>query len=290
MLSCPCAAGVAKLGDELNESCVAGSISQMKIDEIVTGSLTDLKVRWKKARCRAFKDIRPLNSSEEELLSRISNFPDLDFERILNNVFLNSQKLGRSYQKAFGITWERQDFVRYLAELDSPCGKGNWSEFIDASSLVRSGCTGGKTHGSRFCRYWREAFDGLVTGLSEKERFVRHQSIMAGDAECLDIIYTECADTSTTVWENQNKWGLIPREIVSDLSKVEQKFRQMGAEIKFLGVRERILYYRIDSIGGKTCGGGISVVRTFLEKTLKDLFPEFTPQDASPVAVYGDKS
>lgn len=262
----------------------------MKIDEIVSGSLAELKDRWKKARCRAFKDVRPLNSSEDELLCCISNFSDFDFEKILKNVFLNSQKLGRSYQKAFGLSWERQDFVRYLSDLDSPCGKGSWSEFIDASSWVRTGCHGGKAYGSRFCQYWREAFDGLVMGLSENERFVRHQSIMAGDAECLDIIYTESTDTSTSVWENQNKWGRIPHEIASDLSMVEQKFRHMHAEIKFLGVRERILYYRVESIGGKSCGGGISVIRAFLEKTLKEMFPDLTSQDASPVAVYGGKS
>lgn len=278
------------VGGELNEFRVTGSISQMKIDEIVSGSLPELRDRWGKARCRAFKDVHPTFSSEDELLQCIGNFSDFDFEKILKSVFLNSQKLGRSYQKAFGFSWERQDFVRHLAELESPCGKGKWSDFVDASSLVRAGCTGGKAYGSRFCQYWREAFDGLVTGLSEKERFVRHQSVMVGDAECLDVIYTESADVSAQVWENQNKWGVIPNEIIFDLSKVEQKFRGMGAEIKFLGIREKTLFYRIDSIHGKTCGGGFSVVRTFLEKTLKEQFPDLAFKDVSPVAVYGDGS
>lgn len=262
----------------------------MKIDEVVLESLSDLKDRWKRARCRAFKDVSPMNSSEDELLRSISNLSDFDFENILKNVYLNSQKLGRSYQKAFGLSWERQDFVRHLADLDSPCGKGNWSDFVDASSLVRAGCSGGKTFGSRFCQYWREAFDGLVTGLSEKERFVRHHSVMVGDSECLDVIYTENIAVSAELWKNHNKWGAIPSEIVTNLLKVEQKFRQMSAEITFLGIREKTLFYRIDSISGKTCGGGFSFVRAYLEKTLKEQFLDLAFKDVSPVSVFGDKS
>ena len=156
--------------------------------ELPLNSVDDLAVRWRAARFSAFKNSsHPPMNSEDEYLGIINSGDEAQFDELLKRVFLNSRSLGMSYQKTFGLVWDLGDIARFSRDLRSPCLQGTWEHSASARQLTRSGCTGGSEGGLRECQYWREAIDGLVTGLCENERFVRHECVAAGNSQCVDV-------------------------------------------------------------------------------------------------------
>lgn len=258
------------------------------LTEIVCESISDLQNRWLRAREAAIRQLRP-SLTEKKFLTDIVSLSEDEFEILLKGIFLNSRNLGRGYQRAFGIAWERQDFVRYLEQMGTPCAQGEWTHLTNASVLKRSGCDQGKLLGPRCCQYWREAFDGLVLGLSDTEHFVRHRSLPIGDSECVDLVYSAEAESQMSI-QKENKWGPIPEEYVRELAETQKKFDRMGADVEFLGVRENTLFYKLAGKAHQTCGSGESIFRVSLERHIKEIFPRMILQTANPIAVYGEKS
>lgn len=141
-------------------------------------SVEDLANRWHAARRSALTNSFPFAmSSEDEYLQSLRSLSAIQYDELLKNIFLNSRKLGLGFQKAFGLVWDLSDLVEFLPALKSPCLHGAWEISSSARQITRSGCNGGTVGGLQYCQYWREALDGLVTGLCENERFVRHEGM-----------------------------------------------------------------------------------------------------------------
>jgi len=198
--------------------------------------------------------------------------------------------LGLGYQRAYRIKWERRDFSVLGASLGSPCLAGSWEEKQTAHVLSRSGCVGGTRGGRRFCQYWREAIDGLVAGISDEVGYVRNSSISIGDSQCLDVFFDEEASPTDAIWRNSNKWGELPPVILPDLDSIQKKFSEMKIDLKFLGLSEKMLTYKLEPKENLTCGSAGTVYRNHLEKLVREKFPSFSLKDASPVAVYGERT
>lgn len=259
------------------------------ISSTIQSSIEPLRRRWKGAREAAVFKFTGLGS-EDEFFDNINIVSDEDFESVVKELFLNSRKLGLGYQRANQLTWERDEFVQYLPSLGSPCAKGAWLKKEKASVLVRGGCINGTRLGTRYCQYWREAFDGLVLGLSEDVGYVRHSSIGAGDARCEDIIYDDEASPTDAIWTNPYRWGELPVDMRSDLHEIEKRFDDLKIDLKFLGVAEQNLFYKLEPKENLTCGSAGTIYRSHLEKIVKEKFPNLRLKDASPVAVYGEKA
>ncbi|NJM09467.1 MAG: hypothetical protein HC883_00770 [Bdellovibrionaceae bacterium] len=212
------------------------------------------------------------------------------FEEFLKSVFLNSRNLGLSYQKANNLTWEKSDFSAFAKDLGSPCLGGVWDKKTSAHVLSRGGCGSGKSAGQRFCQYWREAIDGLVIGISDDVGFVRNSSVGVGDDSCVDVFYDDESIPTDAIWDNANKWGALPNEIRGELELIELKFGEMKIDLKFLGLSERNLLYKLEPKENLTCGSAGSIYRSHLEKLIKEKFPRYGLKDASPVAVYGERA
>ncbi len=259
------------------------------VNEIVQESIADLATRWQKARTAAIKLVES-DLTDESLPPKLTDFSEEQFEKLLKAVFLNSRNLGKGYQKAYGVSWDRQDFVLYLGQMGTPCGQGAWSQLQSASALIRQGCDSGKKYGSRYCQYWREAFDGLVLGLSDTEYFARHRSLPVGDEECVDLVYDGEGEHVQSSIQKESKWGPIPEEYAQKLSETQLKFDRMGADVEFLGVSENKLFYKLSGKDNQTCGSGETIFRSSLERHIKEILPRLVLQTANPVAVYGEKS
>lgn len=254
----------------------------------VENTIPDLKNRWLRAREASFQKVFARYQSENEFLSELNCINEEQFEELLKAVFLNSRNLGVSYQRAKNLTWEKSDFTSFARDLGSPCLNGSWEQKISAHVLSREGCSGGKSAGQRYCQYWRESIDGFVVGISDEVGFVRNSSLSVGDGSCVDVFFDEESSPTGALWNNIYKWGALPEEIKMELDLIEQKFNEMKIDLKFLGLSEKNLLYKLEPKEHLTCGSAGNIYRSHLEKLVKEKFPLFNLKDASPVAVYGE--
>lgn len=258
------------------------------LEETIRQSLPELRARWRRSRESALRRFFPMEKGEEgESLKHLGRLSEENFESLLKDIFQNSRSLGRSYQKAFGLSWERSDFAKHLSDLNAACAAGVISESANAISWERRGCPGGKAHGFRYCQYWREAFDGVVLGLSDTERYVRHKSLGCGDSYCVDLIYADETAPNQVRWRDKNMWGTIPPKYAGDLSAIEEKLIRFGAKVDLLGIKERVLFYKFEPGEKQMCGGGGAILKNLFEKMVKDKFPGLSLRDATPLPIHG---
>lgn len=260
----------------------------MKPSILVQDTIDELSKRWERARLAALKSVSE-TASELDFFQSLSDLPVDQFEAVLKAVFLNSRKLAQTYQRTFQTSWEPSDFPLFISQLGSLCLGGEWSVTPSSASLVRSGCVG-KKRGLRHCQYWREAIDGLTLGISDETGYVRHGCINAGDAACIDVFYEDEVSLTDAIWSNVHKWGVLPQNMRPDLELIERKFSELRVELKFLGISESNLFYKLEPKESLTCGTAGTIYRTRLEKIIQEKFPSVHLRDASPIAVYGEKA
>lgn len=256
----------------------------------VENTIQDLGTRWQLARESAYNKIFEDRKQENEFLLELNKLEEEKFEELLKSIFLNSRNLGLSYQKSKNLTWEKSDFTAFANKLGSSCLAGLWELKPSAHVLSREGCDSGKKIGRRYCQYWREAIDGLVVGISDEVGFVRNSSISVDDERCIDVFFDEESSPTDAIWSNANKWGALPDSIKEDLEGIQQKFEKMKINLKFLGISEKNLLYKLEPKENLTCGSAGTIYRSHLEKLVKEKFPFFSLKDASPVAVYGERA
>jgi hypothetical protein len=247
--------------------------------------LSDFLSRWQRARLSALRSVldenlTTLNAVEEELLKLV---PQEKRDALLKQVFDHSRALGLGVVRYLGLLWERDDIYRVLAASGSPCISGSWQVTEQAHVLRRSGCRTVGELGSFFCDYWREAVDGLVMGVGENERYVRHESLGHGDAGCVDVLFVDGQEQLGT-WV---KRGSVPNEIQSGLRPICDRMAESKVKVSIEGYSEGVLYYKIESPNDPVCGTGGRLVHESFRREVTRLFPQIGLQDASPLAVYG---
>nr|HMN69389.1 hypothetical protein [Bdellovibrionales bacterium] len=241
----------------------------------VESTIQDLGDRWQRARGAAYSATFGVSEKENEFLIGLNDLEEEKFEELLKSIFLNSRSLGLSYQKSKNLTWEKSDFTAFAHKLGSPCLVGVWEQKPSAHILSREGCGLGRQVGKRYCQYWREAIDGLVIGISDEVGFVRNSSVSVEDEECIDVFFDEESSPTDAIWSNSNKWGALPESIKSDLESIQQKFNEMKIDLKFLGLSEKNLLYKLEPKENLTCGSAGTIYRSHLEKLVKEKFPLF---------------
>lgn len=256
----------------------------------VEDTIQELADRWQRAREDSYEKIFESKKKEDQYILEFNHLDEEKFDEFLKSIFLNSRNLGLSYQKAKSLTWEKSDFTIFGNKLGSSCFMGSWEQKPSAHVLSRQGCEHGKNIGRRYCQYWREAIDGLVTGISDEVGFVRNSSISVSDEKCIDVFYDEESSPTDAIWSNSNRWGVLPEDIRGDLKNIEDKFSRMKIDLKFLGLSEKTLLYKLEPKENLTCGSAGTIYRTHLEELVKEKFPHFLLKDASPVAVYGERA
>lgn len=262
--------------------------SQESIETVLKQSISELSQRWLRCRVSALKSIKIDN--ENLFFEKMHELSDSEYEELLKIVFLNSRNLGLSYQKKLDIVWERVDFARHFASLGSPCAQGEWDIRSTSNVLTRKGCVGGRQFGARYCQYWREAIDGLVSGLGDDTGYMRHSCISVNDEVCVDVFYQEESIPTDAIWRNEMRWGPLPAELKEKLLHLEKKFERMKVGLSFLGLSEKNLFYKLEPKENLTCGTSGTIYRGLLEKWIEENAPYLQLKDASPVAVYGEKT
>jgi hypothetical protein len=204
---------------------------------------------------------------------------------LLTLVFDNSRKLALSAARYYGVTFEKDEIVQVLRNSNSPCVQGFWRAHNEAFVIERKACGALKRVGSFLCDYWREACDGLVMGLGDEERFVRHASVGHGDENCLDVIFQ--------TYGSQFKWLPIPEFLEKDLQEVVVRMDRLRIKVEFLGYAETKVFYRIenkDDVKMSLCGPGGRYFHDKLKEEVAKFNSKILLQDAAPLAVYGEKA
>lgn len=204
-------------------------------------------------------------------------------DTLLRKIFDNSRLLGMSLSKHLGISFEVQDFQNLLEKSTIPCVQGQWESRESARVLKRSGCNFCTKSGADACDYWREALDGLVMGLGEKERLARHASLRHGDHACIDVFYSETVGPR----DNLMAWGPIPEHMTESLTKICDEFKsKMKTSIDLKGLSEGVLYFEFKSSTDNHCGGTYLLTSALQSKLLK-VYPGLLVQEITPRAVLG---
>ena len=204
-------------------------------------------------------------------------------DTLLRKIFDNSRLLGRSLSKHLGMTLEVQDFQSLLERSAIPCVQGQWESRKSARILKRSGCAFCTKSGADACDYWREALDGLVMGLGEKERLARHASIRHGGNACIDVFYSDAEGPK----EGSLAWGPIPEHMAPGLTEICDEFsRQMKTSIVLKGLREGVLYFEFKFPTDDHCGGTQLLISAFQRALLK-IYPGLLAHEITPRAVLG---
>lgn len=232
----------------------------------------ELGARWAKARLAALGGSKT-GVPEPELLSRMVSE---DEQRVLKRVFDYSLALGKSFAAHHGIVLERDDLHGLCENLGVECLTRRVVHEPCATRMERARCAAvGDASASFACRFYREAFDGLVLGLSDGEVFFRrHRSVGSGDAVCLDVLFD--APAANDVF----RFGSIPPELQPGLDAVRDRLRIMpGVSVRFAGVSEGVLSYEVTSDNSELALDGV------VREAVKRRFPSLRLQNIAPRAV-----
>lgn len=263
----------------------------------------EFQLRWLKARISALNKVSKIEATLETSISPSSSSLEAELvdqyfsespagtpkemakqnDLLLREVFDRSRLLGLSLSKYLRLTFEIQDFEDLLRQSAIPCVQGAWEARKTARILSRDGCAFGVKSGSHACDYWREALDGLVMGLGEKERLARHACVRHGDKACVDVFYLDGGERQ----ETSLAWGPLPEHMAGKLEKICEDFEiKMKAPIAIKGLSEGVLYFEFKSSTDVLCGGGQLLTSTFQRK-IHNSYPGLRVQEVTPRAVLG---
>jgi hypothetical protein len=250
------------------------------VTQVETKSLNTLSIdwenfynRWAKARISAIRKVidsdleLPIpEETEKGLLLQLFEFVDDCTEAqsdkmktlLYRNIFDFSRALGLGLSKKFGVAFELAEFREILSKSTIPCVQGTWESRESAEVLTRKGCDYCTPIGSFACDYWREAIDGLVMGLGESERFVRHASLRHGDSQCVDVFFLESNKRSKA----SHAWGKIPEHIAPIMTSLCKEFEnEFKVSIIVKGMKEGVLYYELKDPTDFECGQGSNLIK-----------------------------
>lgn len=205
-------------------------------------------------------------------------------DALLRHVFDNSRLLASGLSRRLGVTFEVEDFRDLLEAVGVPCVQGRWTARPEAQVLARPGCGFCPGAGADACDYWREALDGLVTGLGGTERMVRQGCLRRGDAECVDVLFPEAPRGA----REAEAWAPVPGHMAVEIFEAAQRLgRSAGAEVSIKGLREGVLCFEfLGATDGNRCGGAVEALERFRE-ALSGRFPGLGLMDVTPRAVMG---
>jgi hypothetical protein len=259
----------------------------------------DFARRWARARLAAFRgnDPRaPAGDVQEQVLleerfAGVGEDAGPRGEALLRAVFDNSRKLGAGLAVRLGVTFEVQDLQALLEAAGPPCLSGRWSERERARVLERPGCGFARAAGAHACDYWREALDGLVMGLGDRERVARHACARRGDGACIDVLFLDGSAEGSREGNAAGStpaWAPLPENMAIDLQEAAEYFRhKTGIGVDLKGVNEGVLHFRFEGSTDGRCAPGAASTRYFSE-LVHARFPGLRLMDITPQAVLSE--
>lgn len=216
-------------------------------------------------------------NDEKESLSKINLLTEEERESLFRKIFDLSRKTGLGILKEYE-SLNIKETIEIINSLKIPCIEDSFevNEETKSAKSTRKTCICSANEVS--CQYWRESLDGLIMGLGDNERYVRHQSILYGkNNTCIDVIY----DSSVS----DMRWGEMPSEISMTLTPIIEKYQKKGVEIILKGLNEKTLYFQIKDKNSNIAGFRRKYILENFGETFNKKFPDLNIFEISPRAV-----
>ena len=195
-------------------------------------------------------------------------------------VYDNGLKLGRSFARFHGGPLAGDALGELVAGLDSPCLRGRMNRSDDGGAwlLDRPAC---EDACASTCEFWREAFGGLLHGLTDGLQFVRHASGGTSAAVCRDVVHADP--------EGPWRFAALTPEVHEALEGARVALRMLAPTspnlgTRFLGSLEGVIHYERPRSGCEPADDALAG-----EETFRHLLGRFVPgarfKDVSPRAV-----
>lgn len=263
------------------------------MDLISTVDQTEFHTRWVRARLAALQQIvgepasavDPAQNIFEREIKLLRGLTAEQSDAALRAVFDNSRQFALSASRRFSLQFELSDFQDILSKSAIPCTSGLWQGNERSRSVETHQCPFGANSEVRICDWYREAIDGLVTGLGSNERYVRHRSEAHGDDSCLDV-YFDDSDSNT---KKTLRYGPVPPPMEDALRPVSVKFAGKGMLVKWSGYSAGTIFYTLEKTDASPlCMNLAKTSHRDFFNAVHEIFPDVRLQDAAPLAVYGE--
>ncbi len=239
----------------------------------------ELGERWRRARVAALVRTIPGAAADGAEDATLAAAPADALPAAQRQAFEHSLALGRSFVAFHRAPVEPEELPSILPAL-APCLAGTWQELPDepAFRLERPPCA---RAAAAYCDHLRESIDGLVSGLTDRVRHVRHESAGRGGPRCVDVFYGDP--------ESALRWAPAPPGLDEVVRAAERSLRIVdpGARLRVHGVRDGELHFELQRAGDGCGGCGASLGRRVVERTLAERFPGLVPREISPRPVLG---
>jgi hypothetical protein len=236
----------------------------------------DLLVRFAAARLAALQETLGFARPTTDERSALDSVPPEQRDALARRVYWNAWRLGRSAARAHGEVNEPERLCALLGASGLDCARGTWRADGTRRRLEREGCPTGEALGIAACDFFREALDGLVSGLSGRLRFARLASRGHGAQSCADVVYSERDPTARS--------GPVPAEVSRQFAQPIARLRVLGVSVELLGLAENRLHVEVAGLHAARCGP-TGLYFDLLADHLVRHFPDLVLVDASPRAV-----
>lgn len=203
---------------------------------------------------------------------------NVDREGLLRRVFDHSYGLGSSFRQFHRVDLTLVDLESILPTLGSPCMYPGFTrvEGRVTSRTERAPC-GGQVAVPDLCTWWREAFLGLVSGLSTGVYASRVES-PPSSARCVDLLHVDA--------RSPFRLAPVPDSLAPALDKAAQKLARIspGTRLEVLGMNDGALHVQLHRT---SAGCGLDMDRMLL-RTLERSLPGVPIRDATPRSVLTD--
>lgn len=237
--------------------------------------LADLFDRFAKARRSALAKVYEAEPPADEVTG-VVELREARWEEALKQVYLASWRLGRGAARVAGGAVGLAEMAdRLRTGRGVPCLAGRWR--AEGAAIVREspGCAEGVMGGARVCDWYREALDGLVSGLAHEVGFARRASLGRCGTHCEDVLFDDSAP--------ELRLAPVPTFVLEHVAHPMRRLGEEGIELELLGLAENRLY-----VSFTRKSGGCGVPRLYfdlLADHLRERFPEIELRDATPRAM-----
>jgi len=219
-----------------------------------------------------------------ELSQREPEIQKAALRAIFNVGGLFASSMGRYYRRE----WTMEEAARLAAFSGSPCFGRPWKQILKSESSETLGvgseryaCAEGLTQ-SFHCEYWKDALEGLLSGLSGSLYLSRHENGRNDARQCLDWIYP--------TRESPLKFGPLPDDLKALVTVISERFERAKVVLRVWGLSEGNLYYQMDSALTGFCGPGKRLFEGDFKKAVAVLYPQLGYVDVTPRAVLPEEA
>lgn len=233
------------------------------MDNVENQSLrTGFRFAFKEMRISILEQLLNYYSDDEYYLLSMAELLTISKQKkLLSLIFDKSKWFGAIMRAEFNILWTIEEIREILPITGIPCILGFWMPGKNNEIFILKHYSCNSSPNLLKCRYWYNAINGLITGLSDIVSFARHESIGNEDNSCTNIIFN--SKYTDQFWKD------IPPEISKKIKYLTMHLSTFGINLKFEGYADGTLFYHLEGKNNKFLIETVLKLHSFREPNLQ---------------------